>query len=711
MNDNAFIYGSDPTERVTSIEVRGDELHVFREGLPTEVRPYQYWALSPTQFNDSWRPLEGNNHYRFIRYYDSREDLMQDKDRHPELYVVWDNKDATLLSTGITYFKGMRLQDVSVLAFDIESTGIEHGRDSRVLLISNTFRRGAHVERKLFAYDDYSTDAEMFDDWCAWVRERNPSLVVGHNIYGYDLPYLSHCARRAGTELRLGRDGSRLYIPQYESKYRRDGSQFYTYNNAKIFGREIVDTFFLAMKYDFSRKYESYGLKQIIKQEGLEIEGRQHYDASLISRNYQNAAEWLKIKRYAEHDADDALALFDRMVSAYFYLNQSIPCSFQNIVNTASGRWLNSFLVRSYLQINHSIPAPSDATEYEGAISIGNPGTYRNVFKVDVASLYPSIMLQYEIHDSTKDPRGHFQQMVQHFTAERLANKKRAKETGDRYYSDLEQAQKIVINSAYGMLGTPGLPFNSPTKAAFVTQQGREILDNAMDFANGLNMQLVNADTDSISVTQNGTEWSEAFKQYFLTELNRRSPERIRWEDDGLYDAVLVLKAKNYALKQGEKIKIKGSALKASLKEKALKEFIDAFIRRLLEGASEDCLRGIYDSYAREIVNLQDISRWSFKKTITDSVINPSRTNEEKVLNALEGEDVQMGDKRYFYFDVNDNLKLQENWRQDHNVDRLLEKLFKTVKVFETVINVKNFHNYKLKKHKSLLLQLLKQSA
>jgi len=711
MIGNSFIYGQDNTSHVTSIEVRGNELHVFREGLPVTKRPYHYWALSPEQFNPSWKPLDGENHYRYIRYYDSREDLMQDKERHPELYVVWDNKDAAMLDTGITYFKGMKLQDVSVLAFDIESTGIEQNRDSRVLLISNTFRRGNHVERKLFAYDDYNNDADMFDAWSTWVRDCDPSLVVGHNIYGYDFGYLAHCARRAGTELRLGRDGSKLYIPSYESKYRRDGSQFYTYNNAKIFGREIVDTFFLSMKYDFSRKYESYGLKSIIKAEGLEVEGRQHYDASKISANYRSYEEWQKIKRYAEHDADDALALFDLMAPAYFYLNQSIPCSFQNIINTASGRWLNSFLVRSYLQIGHSIPAPSEATEYEGAISIGNPGVYHNVFKVDVASLYPSIMLQYNIHDAVKDPRAHFQQMVSHFTTERLANKKRAKETGDRYYSDLEQAQKIVINSAYGMLGTPGLPFNSPSNASFVTQEGRRILQVAMEWCDQRGCQLVNADTDSISFSNNGAPITDEFKQLAITELNRRSPERIRWEDDGCYDAVLVLKAKNYTTMQGDKIKNKGAAIKAPMKEKALKEFIEELVLSLLAGEPESAQIRLYNIYALEIMELWDISRWSFKKTITDSVLNPSRTNEEKVLNALDGEDVQMGDKRYFYFDKDKNLKLQEHWNADHNVDKLLEKLFKTVKVFDTVLNVKNYPNFALKKNKALLDQLLKQSA
>ena len=58
------------------------------------------------------------------------------------------------------------------------------------------------------------------------------------------------------------------------------------------------------------------------------------------------------------------------------------------------------------------------------------------------------------------------------------------KQTGDRYYKDLEQAQKIGINSAYGMLAAR-VNFNSPINAAFVTKKGREILGQAIEWASG----------------------------------------------------------------------------------------------------------------------------------------------------------------------------------------------------------------------------------
>ena len=110
-------------------------------------------------------------------------------------------------------------------------------------------------------------------------------------------------------------------------------------------------------------------------------------------------------------------------------------------------------------------------------------------------------MITEEIYNREKDPKGNFLTMVKHFTKERLANKKIGAETGDRYYKDLEQAQKIVINSAYGLLGTPGLNFNSMEDADKTTRIGREILTKGIEWAEGRGFQIVNVDTDSFSYT------------------------------------------------------------------------------------------------------------------------------------------------------------------------------------------------------------------
>lgn len=495
---NNLVFGKDDTENIVGCEVKDDTVELFiqqKDGeVVSELCNNNYWVLSPGPINNASVRLEGNLHYKYINTYTDLDSFKNVRRLayKKDYYSVADEKESAMIYNGFTYFKGMKTDDVSVLAFDIESTSLTRGQESKTLLISNTFRHKGITIRKLFAYDAYSTPAGLFDDWCAWVREINPSIIVGHNIFMYDLPYLDFCAREAGTSLNLGRNGSEIKFAEYTSNFRKDGTQFYEYNKVFIYGREIVDTLFLSYKSDIQRKYENYGLKNIIKQEGLEVVGRQFYDASKIKDTYKDPAEWKLIKSYAEHDADDALALYDLMIPAFFYLTQSVPKSFQNMILTASGSQINSILVRSYLQDGHSIPKASIGETFEGGLSDGFPGIYSNVIKFDVKSMYPSIMLQYKIYDEYKDPKANFNQMLEYFTLERFENKRKSKETGERYYQDMEQSNKQIINSSYGLLGATGLNFNSFNNASFVTQKGRETLKFAIKWATGMDYERKN---------------------------------------------------------------------------------------------------------------------------------------------------------------------------------------------------------------------------
>lgn len=710
---NNLIYGKDNTERIVNIEVDKEKVILFIEDkdgtVRTEERTAEYWILAKDKIDDHFKPLKGNLHYKWIKRYYSRRKFMTDrriyKNREDDIFTIWNPKESNMITQGLTYYKGMSQEEVSVLSFDIESLGLNMDDKSDVVIISNTFRRNGKIEKRMFSYDNYTNTGEMIKDWCKWVYEKNPSIICGHNVNGYDFPYLNHVAKKYGVELNIGRDGSPVEFENFESKFRKDQTQSYIYNKVKIYGREVVDTQFLAIKYDIAaKKYNSYALKNIIKQEGLEKKDRQHYDAGKIRFNYKDPVEFAKIKDYARDDGDDALALFDLMSPSFFYLTQSVPKPFQLITESATGSQVNSILLRGYLQQNHSIPIASERQDYKGATSWGKPGVYKNVFKIDVASLYPSIMMQYNVCDKDKDPEMLFPKMVETFTKQRLKHKEMAKTS--KYYDDLQSAEKILINSAYGFLGTTGLAFNSPKNAAFITEKGREILQQTIDWAKSKGFIVPNCDTDSISFCKEDfSEIKEEERIALLKEVNELFPSKIIWEDDGYFKTVIVIKTKNYILYDGKKIKTKGSALKATTKEKALQEFIQNFVQGILD-QNED-LVGIYNKYASEIMDIKDITRWTTRKTITDKVINGSRENEKKVLRALENVEYEQGDRVYLFYTSNEELCLEENFKGDYHTDRLLQKLFDTIKTFSDIINLEDFPNYKLKKNKDLLTKLV----
>jgi DNA polymerase I len=711
MDYNPLVFGKQQVDNVVSVEAGDGSVELFIQqpngSVVSRVETNHHWVLSNKRHSKDWIKLKGDLHYQYGKKIKSKEEFFATKNylRGEDLYTIYDSNEATLVNKGYTYYKGLKPTQVTILAFDIETTGLNHDQTSKVLLISNTLRKDGVVSRRLFKFSDYENDGQMIAHWCEWVREIDPSILCGHNIVMYDLPYMRYVAETYGYELNLGRDGSKIKVESYESRFRKDATQFYHYNKHRIYGREIVDTLFLSVKYDIAtKKYESYGLKSIIAAEGLEVKNRQFYDASQIRFKYKDPVEWSKICAYSENDADDAISLFDLMAPPFFYMTQSIPKTFQGVTESATGSQLNALMVRAYLQEGHSIPKADEAAGYEGAISFGNPGIYKNVFKVDVASLYPSIMLTYEVYDKAKDPDGKFLKLVKYFTEERLKNKKLAKT--DKYYDDLQNAQKILINSFYGFLGANGLNFNSPKNAAKVTMHGRMILQDAIKWSKENGFKIVNADTDSISFSfENEREMSQELCVKLLNDINSLYPSTIRFEDDGLYETVIVFKAKNYILYKDGKIKSKGSALKSSTKEPALKEFINELVKEMI--SPNNNYVEVYDRYIAEAMDIKDIKRWASKKTITDKVLNPQRTNEQKVLDALGDSEFSEGDKIYIYFKEDDSLGLVQNFDGKYNKDKMIEKVFKTSKLFDSVIPEGTFINYKLKKNKNLLDKLL----
>lgn len=224
------------------------------------------------------------------------------------------------------------------------------------------------------------------------------------------------------------------------------------------------------------------------------------------------------------------------------------------------------------------------------------------------------------------------------------------------------------------------------------------------------NFLLNGADTDSIMFSKSdGAAFSEKEQEQLLEELNSLFEKGINWEHDGIYLKVIYLKAKNYIMWDGKKLKTKGSSIRDQKKELALRSFLDEIIWSIIKDEPKENLVEIYDKYLREAMNISEIKKWCSKKTITDKVYTSTRTNETKVKDAIVGTDYKEADKIWVYFKEDETLGLMENFDGKYNKKRLLEKLFKTAQVFSSVLDTKTlFINYSLKRNEKMLDEKLK---
>lgn len=764
-----LIFGKSRLRGVVAVEVVGNELQCYLNNGEIVKKPMIYWMTSPTRLDSKFERLKGGLHYKYIRYFRSEKTLRKaaTKYKHKDKFLVWNAKEAAMIYYGITQFKGLKVKDVSCLSFDIESEGLIKHKDSKVFLITNTFRdTEGNVEKKHFRVDEYESDVEMIESWCSYVREKDPTILLGHNIYGYDLPYIQWCysERNGGTKtLPLGKNASEISFNKTPSKFRVDGNNDWDYTKCHIPGRHLIDTMFLAVRYYIGKAPGSWGLKPIMDHEGLTREGRQFYDASKIKDDWYDPEKREKIIAYGIDDSDDALEVYDLMIPSMFYMAQSVPKPFQLMGVSASGSQLNAIMVRAYLQEGHSLPKADEVSYVAGGMSFGNPGIYHNVSKWDAKSYYPSTILAFDIYDHEKDPKAYYYEMVKYFTHKRFDQKEMYKKTGDKYYNDLQAASKIFINSAYGLMATNGLNFNSPENAKLITKCARMGLQKAVMWATGRDIHywwdeykssrtheqdfetcdyidtkavkskermgnhtwtLVNLDTDSLSFAKrDGSEFTKEEYQMIRRELN--DIMYCEWEDDGQFECLVVLKAKNYIMREGDKIKLKGNSLTDSKKEPALKEFTRELCEDFTISGGEKAVY-LYEKYMKEAAKIKDITRWATRKSVTKAVLNPSRTNEQKVLDAISHRDPREGDKFWLYSAITGTsveytktgkekqvpikvLKCQDEYDNDHDIEHYLKRVRKTLEIFKPIIDLEDFPQYHLKSKKALLEQLLEE--
>jgi DNA polymerase elongation subunit (family B) len=222
-----------------------------------------------------------------------------------------------------------------------------------------------------------------------------------------------------------------------------------------------------------------------------------------------------------------------------------------------------------------------------------------------------------------------------------------------------------------------------------------------------------------------GSEFSTDEQQKLLDELNSLFPENIKFEHDGYFKCVVVLKAKNYVLWDGKKIKTKGSAFKSSTKEPALAELLNTVVNSLIHNGED--YTDIYERYVSEAMDINEISRWCVKKSITKKLLNGTRKNETKVLDALDIDDLQEGDKVYLYNAIdgevqdsakgelvfykdgrpkmipNKVLKLSEEFDGNYNYLHYVKRVYDTISILKSVIDMDKITKYHLSKFQPLL--------
>ena len=591
---NTLLFGADPTLRIVAIELgETGTVRVYRREKdgPTIAdielfHPFVWADNDVVDLGIEAEKLRGDLKYRWLITVDSWKELIALrnglKNAGRDFFALTDPVQHYLTATGRTLFKDLPFEELKRMQIEVLSL---EGEVDHLMSIAISDNTGWEEFLIVDPNNVEESERNALKRLTARIKERDPDVIEGHDLFRVHLPYLAARAKKLKTKLDWGRSGgflrsrpSRLQIAEKTIDYPK-----FTMD-----GRHFVDTFLLAQFYDV-------GMRSLAGFERADV--ARHFD--LCDNEEISALTGKELERaYLENSetfqrrglcgAREARALSDLLSPSYFIQAQIFPYNYQDVIVRGNATRINALFLREYFRQRHSIPELLMPRAFEGGYSdIFFTGVAHNVWHCDIASLYPSVMLQFECFPATDQLQifRHLLTDVRTFRLEAKAEMRAEKDPARQHHLQaLQNTFKILLNSFYGYLGFAQGHFADFDAAARVTQIGRDLLKKMIDSLGANGAKVIEVDTDGIYfVPPDETDIDDLQKR-----LAKELPSGIEVEFDEQFDAMFSYKAKNYALltRDGDVI-IKGGALKSRGLEKFQRVFLEEMIKLIMQGKPE----------------------------------------------------------------------------------------------------------------------------
>lgn len=380
------------------------------------------------------------------------------------------------------------------LSLDIETDGWD-GPLLSVALCAEGFE-------KVLQHDD---ERALLRETFKAIREFDPDALLGWNVVDFDLRVLQTRAELLGVPFAIGRAGesARILIGETASSV----------SIARVPGRVVLDG--VATLRNASWQFERYTLEHVAQTllgRGKKITLAPGTSAlSEIRRMHRE--DRAALAAYNLEDARLAREIFEKGKLVEFLIART------RLTGLLLDRQGGSVAAFDYLYLPRLHRRGYVAPDVGGSDPVASPGGHvldsvpglmTNVASFDFRSLYPSIIRTLQV-----DPLGLWNagdDPVEGFGGARFARsggilpelisslhveRTRARESGNE---TLSTAIKILMNSFYGVLGTPGSRFFDPRLATSITRRGHEIIERSKKFFEDQGHQVIYGDTDSLFV-------------------------------------------------------------------------------------------------------------------------------------------------------------------------------------------------------------------
>jgi DNA polymerase elongation subunit (family B) len=639
----------------TNVEQSGNRLLVrgYEGGKSFAYRvAFNPTLYVPTKNYSEWRTLEGqcvepvkqgsiNDAKEFVKKYKDVESFdiygntrylyQYIAEEYPEEEIKYDTSKIRVFTIDIETAAENGFPDIETADQEILAISIKDSYTGRITVFG---ARPFNNKNSNVDYMHFRSEESMLDAFLQFWNANCPDVITGWNVQLFDIPYIARRIDRV-----LGEKYTKTLSPWNIISFREifiKGRKQIAYD---LPGISTLDYLELYKKFTYTNQ-ESYRLDHICNVE-LGVKKLDHSEFDTFKEFYEN--DWQKFIEYNIHDVCLVDQLDDKMklIELAFTMAYDAKVNYEDVFSQV--RMWDNYIFVELLKRKIAIPPKKEAVKnekYAGAyVKEPKPGFYDWVVSFDLNSLYPHLIMQYNISPETlidrrhsgasvdrilnkdldlsdlgdqtlcangaqyrKDIHGFLPQMMQKMYDGRVIYKKKMLAAKQQYektptvelmkdiarYNNIQMAKKISLNSAYGAIGNEHFRYYKVTNAEAITLSGQlsiRWIENKMNsYFNKIlktnNVDYVIAsDTDSIYLNLGP-----------LVESVYKGREKTSEKVVGFLDKICKMELEPY--------------IESSYQE--LAEYVNAYEQKMQMKRENIADRGIWTAKKRYILNVWD---------------------------------------------------------------------------------------------------------
>jgi DNA polymerase I len=442
------------------------------------------------------------------------------------------------------------LRILSFSAIYYSKEGSPNPQRNPVVLISTTNNDG---EQKQFSANNDRNDKPLLEAFIEYAQKFDPDLVIGYGNNGQDWPYLRE---------RCKKNGIHLYVDRTQTEPHTS-----TYGHVSLAGRANLDLS------DYTGEFPEVKVKTLANLADYlcitKLENRTTIEDIDIADYWDDPKKRMILKQFSKENAQSIMGITDVILDFALQLSALVSLPLDHVGTAAAGFRVESFLIKRTHPLGELVPRRIEQPyrSYAGGLVLQPvPGLHENIAVLDFKSMYPNLMIKYNLspdtyvppdepippsgvyeapevkHKFRKQPPGFYKEVLSYLiqVRDKIRPKIGKLKPGTAEYRLLDAQQKavkIITNATYGYAGWVGARWYVKPVAEAAAAWGRHTILTAIEMAKKENLKVIYGDTDSIFI-ENQTQKIKRLSQ----EIKKEMGQEVR--PDEIYARIFFTEAK-----------------------------------------------------------------------------------------------------------------------------------------------------------------------